>query len=113
MVSIAGGSVDEYVKLAQKLRLSAAVSAVEVNISCPNVESGLEFGVDPRAAGEVTNAVRRQTGLPLIVKLTPNVNDIVTVAQAVVDAGADAVGLINTYPAMKIDVRTRKPALSL
>jgi dihydroorotate dehydrogenase (NAD+) catalytic subunit len=71
----------------------------------------MEFGVDPRAAGEVTYAVRRQTGLPVVVKLTPSAGDIVSVARAVVDAGADALTLINTYPAMKIDVGTRRPAL--
>jgi dihydroorotate dehydrogenase (NAD+) catalytic subunit len=71
----------------------------------------MEFGLDPRAAAEVTQAVRRETGLPLFVKLTPNTGDIVAMAKAVVDAGADALTLINTYPAMAIDVRTRRPAL--
>ena len=111
IANIAGETVDDYAELAARLEGVPGVSALEMNISCPNVESGLEFGVDPRAAAEVTAAVRRQSGLPLIVKLTPNVNDIVSVAQAVVDAGADALTLINTYPAMKIDVRTRRPAL--
>lgn len=109
--NIAGETVGDYAELAARLDGVPGISGLEMNISCPNVESGLEFGVDPRAASEVTNAVRRQTGLPLIVKLTPNVNDIVSVAQAVVDAGAGALTLINTYPAMKIDVRARKPAL--
>lgn len=109
--NIAGETVSDYAELAARLDGVPGVSGLEMNISCPNVESGLEFGVDPRAAAEVTGAVRRQTGLPLIVKLTPNVNDIVGIARAVTDAGADALTLINTYPAMKIDVHTRKPAL--
>ena len=111
IANIAGETVGDYAELAARLDGVLGVSGIEMNISCPNVESGLEFGVDPRAAAEVTHAVRRQTGLPLIVKLTPNVNDIVAVARAVVDAGADALTLINTYPAMKIDVCTRRPAL--
>src|SRR5947209_16893129 len=111
LVNVNGESVDEYAELAARLDGVPGVSGLEMNISCPNVESGMEFGVDPRAAAEVTAAVRRQSGLPLIVKLTPNVNDIVGIAQAVADAGADALTLINTYPAMKMDVRTRRPAL--
>jgi dihydroorotate dehydrogenase (NAD+) catalytic subunit len=111
IANIAGETVNDYAELAARLDGVPGVSGLEMNISCPNVESGMEFGVDPRAAAEVTAAVRRQSGLPLIVKLTPNVNDIVGIAQAVVDSGADALTLINTYPAMKIDVRTRRPAL--
>jgi len=108
---IAGESVDEYAELARRLDDSQGVSGLEVNISCPNVEDGLVFGTDPRAAAEVTAAVRRQTTLPLIVKLTPNASDVVAVARAVVDAGADALTLINTFPAMSIDVEARRPAL--
>jgi dihydroorotate dehydrogenase (NAD+) catalytic subunit len=97
--------------LARSLDGVAGVSGIEVNISCPNVASGLDFGVDPGAAGEVTQAVRTQTQLPLLVKLSPNVTDIVAIATAVVDAGADALTLINTFPAMKVDVQARRPAL--
>ncbi len=111
IANIAGETLNDYAELAARLDGVAGVSGLEMNISCPNVESGMEFGVDPRAAAEVTAAARRQSGLPLIVKLTPNVNDIVGIAEAVADAGADALTLINTYPAMKIDVRTRRPAL--
>lgn len=111
IANIAGESVADYAELAARLDGVPGVSGIEVNISCPNVESGLEFGIDPRAAADVTAAVRRQTSLPLIVKLTPNVNDIVAIAEAVVDSGADALTMINTYPAMKIDVETRRPAL--
>jgi dihydroorotate dehydrogenase (NAD+) catalytic subunit len=111
IANIAGETVNDYAELAARLDGVPGVAGFEMNISCPNVESGMEFGVDPRAAAEVTAAVRRQSGLPLIVKLTPNVNEIVGIARAVADAGADALTLINTYPAMKIDVRTRRPAL--
>ncbi len=111
IANIAGETVNDYAELAARLDGVPGVSGLEMNISCPNVESGMEFGVDPRAAAEVTAAVRRQSGLPLIVKLTPNAADIVGIARAVADSGADALTLINTYPAMKIDVRTRKPAL--
>ncbi len=111
IANIAGESVQDYAELARRLDGVDGVSAIEVNISCPNVESGLDFGVDPRAASELTNAVRLQTELPLIVKLTPNVADIVAMARAVVDAGADGLTLINTYPAMSIDTSARKPAL--
>jgi dihydroorotate dehydrogenase (NAD+) catalytic subunit len=111
IANIAGETVNDYAELAARLDGVPGVAGLEMNISCPNVESGMEFGVDPRAAAEVTAAVRRQSGHPLIVKLTPNVNDIVGIAQAVADGGADALTLINTYPAMKIDVRTRRPAL--
>ena len=111
IANIAGETVNDYAELAARLDGVPGVSGLEMNISCPNVESGMEFGVDPRAAAEVTAAVRRQSGLPLIVKLTPNAADVVGIARAVADSGADALTLINTYPAMKIDVRTRKPAL--
>jgi dihydroorotate dehydrogenase (NAD+) catalytic subunit len=111
IANIAGESVQDYADLARRLDGVSGVSAIEVNISCPNVESGLEFGVDPRAAGELTNAVRRQTDLPLLGKLTPNVADIVAMARAIVDSGADALTLINTYPALRIDIEARRPAL--
>ncbi len=111
IANIAGESIADYVELARRLDGTVGVSAIEMNISCPNVDSGLDFGVDPRAAAEVTNAVRRRTELPLLVKLSPNVTDIVAIAGAVADVGADALTLINTFPAMSIDVRTRRPAL--
>jgi dihydroorotate dehydrogenase (NAD+) catalytic subunit len=111
IANIAGESVDHYAELARRLDGVAGVSGIEMNISCPNVESGLDFGVDPRSAAEVTYAVRHLTDLPLIVKLSPNVTDIVSIAEAVADAGADAVTLINTFPAMRIDLANRRPAL--
>ena len=111
VVNVAGESVGDYAELARRLDGVPGVSGLELNVSCPNVEDGLEFGTDPRAAAEVTAAVRRRTTLPLIVKLTPNVTDIVAMARAVVDAGADALTLINTFPAMSIDIEARRPAL--
>jgi dihydroorotate dehydrogenase (NAD+) catalytic subunit len=112
IVNVAGDSVEEYVAVARCLDGVAGVAGLELNISCPNVESGLQFGVDPALAAEVTHAVRTATELPLIVKLTPNVTDIVAIARAVEDAGADAVSAINTYVGMAIDVRRRRPIVS-
>jgi len=111
IVNIAGESIDEYARLARRLDGVPGVSGLELNISCPNVANGLEFGSDPEMAAAVTAAVTRETTLPVIVKLTPNVGDIVAVAQAVDEAGADALTLINTYPAMAIDIKSRRPAL--
>jgi dihydroorotate dehydrogenase (NAD+) catalytic subunit len=111
IANIAGDAVTDYAELAARLDSVPGVSGIEMNISCPNVETGLQFGSDPRAAAEVTTAVRRRTDLPLLVKLTPDTGDIVAVARAVADAGADALTLINTYPAMRIDIRTRRPSL--
>jgi dihydroorotate dehydrogenase (NAD+) catalytic subunit len=112
IVNVAGDSVEEYVTVARRLNGVAGVAGLELNISCPNVESGLQFGVDPALAAEVTHAVRATTALPLIVKLTPNVTDIVAIARAVEDAGADALSAINTYVGMAIDVRRRRPIIS-
>jgi dihydroorotate dehydrogenase (NAD+) catalytic subunit len=112
IVNVAGDSVDEYVAVARRLEGVPGIAGLELNISCPNVANGLQFGVDPDLAAELTSAVRAVTRLPLIVKLTPNVTDIVAVARAVEDAGADAVSAINTYVGMAIDVRRRRPVLS-
>jgi len=112
IVNIAGGSVEEYSKVAARLDGVEGVSGIELNISCPNVkEGGMEFGAKAKSAARVTSAVRKATSLPLIVKLTPNTADIVGIAKAVADAGADAVCLINTLRGMAIDVTTRKPVL--
>ncbi len=111
VVNIAGESIDEYARLARRLDGVAGVSGLELNISCPNVATGLEFGSSPQMAAAVTAAVRRETTLPVIVKLTPNVSDIASVGRAAADAGADALTLINTFPAMAIDVKSRRPAL--
>ena len=112
IVNIAGETVEEYAQVAEALEGVAGVSGIEVNIGCPNVAAGgMEFGKDPQAAAEVTSAVKAATTLPVIVKLTPNVTDIVEIAQAVVEAGADAVSLINTLVGMAIDTAIRKPVL--
>lgn len=112
IVSIAGRTIDEYTELAARLSAEAGVKALEVNISCPNVkEGGIIFGTVPDMAARVTAAIKEQTNLPVIVKLTPNVTDITEIAKAVVDAGADALSLINTLQGMAIDIETRRPAL--
>ncbi len=112
IVNIAGESIDDYTRLAARLDGVAGVSGLEVNVSCPNVRSGgMEFGTDPRMAASVTRAVKKAGSLPVIVKLTPNVTSIVEIAEAVADAGADALCLINTLRGMAIDVSARKPSL--
>jgi len=112
IVNIAAETVDEYLEVASRLDGVDGVSALELNISCPNVDAGcMEFGADPKQAAKVTSAVREATTLPLIVKLTPNTSNIVAVAQAVVSVGADAVSLINTLKGMSIDVTRRRPVL--
>ena len=115
VVSIAGGSVDDYTRLAQRLRGHPAVAMIEVNISCPNVEDrGLVFACDPRASSNVVDAVRRNTapGTPVFAKLSPDVTDITTIARACVDAGADGLSVINTLLGMVIDTTTMRPALA-
>ena len=112
IVNIAGETVDEYAQLAGALEGVAGVSAIEVNISCPNIKAGgAEFGANPDSAAEVTAAVKAATTLPVMVKLTPNTSDIAKVALAVAGAGADAISLINTLKGMAIDVANRKPFL--
>ena len=112
IVNIAGETTGEYAELASRLEGVAGISALEVNISCPNIKAGgAEFGADPGPAAEVTAAVRQATSLPLLVKLTPNTADIAEVAVAVAGAGADAISLINTLKGMTIDITRRRPLL--
>ena len=114
VVSIAGGSVQEYQKLAQRLRHEPGIAALEVNISCPNVESrGQVFACDPFSAGSVVQVVRRHTApdVPVLAKLSPDVTDIVAIAKSVLDAGADGLSLINTLLGMVIDPDTMRPML--
>lgn len=112
VVNIAGETKDEYARVAAKLEGVAGVSGIEVNISCPNVASGgMEFGINPKAAAEVTAAVKGATSLPVMVKLSPNVTDIVGIALAVSKAGADAITLINTVRGMAVDINRRQPSL--
>lgn len=112
IVNILGDSPGEYAELARELDGVPGVAGIELNISCPNLEQGgMEFGVDPDAAAEVTAVALRATQLPLIVKLTPNVTDVVSIARAVESAGADALCVSNTLLGMAIDIRTRKPLI--
>ncbi len=110
-VNIAAGSVADYALLAARLDNVAGVAALEVNISCPNIKDGCEFGAEPKSAAAVTEAVRRATSLPLLVKLSPATASMVAVARAVAAAGADAVTIMNTLKGMAIDVGKRRPLL--
>jgi dihydroorotate dehydrogenase (NAD+) catalytic subunit len=113
IANIYGKTVDEYVRLAERLDGVDSVAGVEVNISCPNVKAGgVAFGVDPKAAYDVIKAVRRKTKKTVIAKLSPNVTDITEIALKVEDAGADAISLINTLAGMAIDIDTRRPVLA-
>jgi len=113
IVNFFAESAEGYAKLARTLGAMAGVDALEANISCPNVKAGgREFGVDPVAAAEVTIASREATNCPLIVKLSPDVSNIGDIASAVADAGADAVTVANSMPAMAIDIESRRPRLS-
>lgn len=112
IVNIVGKTVSEYAQVAARLDRASGVAGLEVNISCPNVqEGGIAFGTDAAAAAEVVAAVVKSTGLPVIAKLSPNVTDIVAIARAVVDAGAHAISLVNTFLGMAIDVERRCPLL--
>jgi dihydroorotate dehydrogenase (NAD+) catalytic subunit len=113
IANIYGETYDEYKKVARILSAVKGVHALEVNISCPNVKNGgLSFGCDPKIAARVTRAVKDETGLPVIVKLTPNVTDITVIAQAVEKAGADIISLINTLTGMSVDLKTKRPHLN-
>jgi dihydroorotate dehydrogenase (NAD+) catalytic subunit len=108
-----GNTLEEYGEVARRLSDIPEISAVELNISCPNVkQGGIVFGTDPKAAAQVVALVRKALNKPLIVKLTPNVTDITVIARAVEEAGADAISCINTLTGMAIDVRTRRPKIA-
>jgi len=111
IVNIFGFSIDEYAALAEILD-TTGIDALEVNVSCPNIKTGGEvFATDPKMVAQITQAVCQRTHLPVFVKLSPQVTDIVAIAKAAMDAGADGVSLINSFPAMGVDVFTRKPKL--
>ena len=113
MVNVSGSTIEEYVEVAGKLATCEEVDAIEVNISCPNVkQGGMAFGTDPKMAAQVTRAVRDVYPRCMMVKLSPNVTDIVAMALAAEEAGADSVSLINTLLGMAVDVNRRKPVLS-
>jgi dihydroorotate dehydrogenase (NAD+) catalytic subunit len=113
-VNVAGETIDDYAAVAQRLATEQAIVGFELNISCPNVaKGGLSFGTDPTQVAEITSAVKKAAGdKVLIVKLSPCVTDISVIALAAVEAGADALSLVNTFTAMVIDIETRKPVLA-
>jgi len=115
IVSIAGETIDEYVRLARRLNDIEGISGIEVNISCPNVKSRFQerlFSQDARATYKVTSKVRRATSFPLIVKLSPNVTDITQIARAAADGGTDILSLVNTIAGMAVNVEDRRPELA-
>ena len=113
MANVSGFSVEEYAETCARLDREPQVGWLEVNVSCPNVHGGgMSFGTDPKAAASVVQAVKAVTTKPVLIKLTPNVTDIVSIARACEDAGADGVSLINTLLGMRIDLKTRKPVLA-
>jgi len=113
IANISGFSVDEYAACCQKMNSEEQVEILEVNISCPNVHNGgMAFGTDPKAAAEVTRAVKAVTTKPVYIKLSPNVTDIVSIAKACEDAGADGLTLINTLLGMRIDIARRRPVIA-
>lgn len=113
MANVSGFSVDEYAYTCERLDSQEQVGWLEVNVSCPNVHGGgMSFGTDPKAAAQVTKSVKAVTKNPVIIKLSPNVTDIVSIAKACEDAGADGISLINTLLGMRIDLRTKKPVIA-
>ena len=113
-VNVAGETIDEYVAVTERLAAEKAIKGFELNISCPNVaRGGISFGTDPAQTAEITSAVKKAAGAKiLMVKLSPNVTDIAVTARAAVEAGADALSLVNTFTAMVIDIETRRPVLA-
>lgn len=111
IVSIAGSNYDEFVAMAAQLNNCQGIAALELNISCPNVSHGVDFGADPAMCSKVVAGVRNACQLPILAKLTPNVTDIVSIAQAAAEGGADAVTLINTCLGMAVDWRRQRPVL--
>ena len=113
IANVSGFSLDEYVYTCQRLDAEEQVGWLEVNISCPNVHGGgMSFGTEPTAAAAVTAAVKKVTTKPVFMKLSPNVTDIVSIAKACEEAGADGISLINTLFGMRIDLRTKKPVIA-
>ena len=113
ILNIYGRHIDEYGDMARQVDRIEGIAGLEVNISCPNVKAGgMAFGTDPATAYQVTRTVKENTGLPVIVKLSPNVTDIAGIARSVEDAGADALSLINTIAGMAVDVERRRPRLA-
>jgi dihydroorotate dehydrogenase (NAD+) catalytic subunit len=113
IINIWGTTVEEYAKVARRFDALGGVGALELNVSCPNIkEGGAQFGTDVRLLGQVVAACRKVTSLPLITKLSPNVVSIAPYARAAEEAGSDALSIMNSYPAMAIDIETRRPKLA-
>lgn len=113
MANVSGFSVEDYAYTVEKLDSEECIGWFEVNVSCPNVHGGgMSFGTDPKAAAEVTEAVRKVTKKPIFIKLTPNVTDIVSIAKACEAAGADGISMINTMLGMRINLKTKKPIIA-
>ncbi|SIO44793.1 dihydroorotate dehydrogenase (NAD+) catalytic subunit [Singulisphaera sp. GP187] len=112
IANIAGEDEDQFVAMAEMLGGDPGLAALELNVSCPNVSHGLDLGIDPDAVGRLVRRVRAVTSLPIIAKLTPNVTDIVAIARAAADGGADAVSLINTFRGLVVNWRKRRPVLA-
>ncbi len=112
IVNIAGGTIEEFAELASRLSKVEGIAGIELNVSCPNVADGLVFGTDAPLLSSLVSRVRKATHLPLLVKLSPNVTDIVLMARSAEEAGADALSLINTLLGMAINIETRRPKLA-
>ena len=113
MANVSGFSVEDYAYTVEKLDAENQIGWFEVNVSCPNVHGGgMSFGTSPSAAAEVTSACRKVTNKPLLIKLSPNVTDVVSIAKACEDAGADGISMINTMLGMRIDLKTKKPVIA-
>ncbi len=111
IANIAGRNVEEYRQMAARLQKHSGIAGLELNISCPNVSGGVDFGTNPESTEQVVRAVREECDFPVIAKLTPNITNIIPIAQAAKEGGADAVSLINTLQGMAVDWRNRKPIL--
>lgn len=110
--NIVGNSIEDYCAVVEKISNVSNVSAIELNVSCPNVKKGIHFGADKDLLASLTKEVKKVSAKPVFVKLSPNVTDIVSLAKATVDAGADGLSLINTLLGMRIDLKTRKPVIA-
>lgn len=111
IANIAGKNTAEFVQMAQRLNEFRGLAALELNVSCPNVSGGVDYGTNPKMTAEVVSAVRNACDLPIVAKLTPNVTSIVEIAKAASDAGADALSLVNTFQGLSVNWRKRKPVL--
>ncbi|HEY1859578.1 MAG TPA: dihydroorotate dehydrogenase, partial [Gemmataceae bacterium] len=111
LANIAGENEDDFVEMAARIDASTGLAAVELNLSCPNVAGGLDFATNPEVTRRIVQRVRSVCPLPILAKLTPNVTDVVSIAQAAADGGADAVSLVNTFVGMAVDWKRRRPIL--